>query len=195
MSGLRSASIVLLVTAASCGSAASAQAADAPVRLHVAVAICDAGNAPADILASAEGVAGDVYRAIGVAIEWSDAGCAAGERSLTVNVIARNASELTVTDETLGFAEPGTSLATILYDRVVVFARRYHVKREVLLGYVVAHELGHLLLPPNSHSTKGVMRPVINFEDAAAKRLRFTKEQGDLIVRTIESASFALATH
>jgi hypothetical protein len=195
MSGLRSASLVLLVTAASCGAAGSAQAADAPVRLRVAVAVCDAENAPPEILASAEQVVSDVYRAIGVAIEWSGAGCAAGEESLTVNMIVRDASGLTVTNETLGFAEPGTSVATILYDRIVVFARRFHVKRDVLLGYAMAHELGHLLLPPNSHSTEGVMRSVINIEEASARRLRFTKAQGQLIVQRIESTSLALATH
>jgi hypothetical protein len=59
----------------------------------------------------------------------------------------------------------------------------------------MAHEIGHLLLPPNSHSWQGVMRPVINLEEAAAKRLRFTREQGEQIVRRIETSSLALATH
>jgi hypothetical protein len=30
----------------------------------------------------------------------------------------------------------------------------------VLLGHVAAHEIGHLLLGPNSHSSGGIMRPV-----------------------------------
>ena len=194
MSGLRTSTIVLLVTA-SCGVASSAAAADVPAGLHVAVAICDAQQAPPEIVASAERIAGDVYAAIGVALEWTDAGCAPGDHNLTVNVITRKASAVDVTDVTLGFAEPGTSVATVLYDRVVAFARRYRVKREVLLGYVIAHEVGHLLLPPNSHSWQGVMRPVINLEEAAAKRLRFTKEQGQQIVQRIETSSLALATH
>ena len=195
MSGFRSSSIVVLVTAASFGAAASARAADAPAGLHVAVAICEARTMPPDIVASAERIAGDVYRAIGVAIEWSNAGCATDEQRLTVNLIPRQASTLDVTDVTLGFAEPGTTVATILYDRVAAFARRFHVKRDVLLGYTIAHEIGHLLLPPNSHSWQGVMRPVINLEEAAKKRLRFTREQGEQIVRRIETSSLALATH
>ena len=195
MSALRSASIVLLFTAAPWCAATPARAADAPVKLHVSVAICDAQNMSSEIVVSARQIAGDVYRAIGVALEWSDAGCTAGEHSLTVNMIARNASALEVSDVTLGFAEPGASVATILYDRVVSYARHYHVKREVLLGYVMAHELGHLLLPRNSHSSEGVMRPVINLEEAAAQRLRFTKEQGQLIVQKIETLSVAVATH
>ncbi|HXD20735.1 MAG TPA: hypothetical protein VN654_27180 [Vicinamibacterales bacterium] len=186
MSGFRSSSIVVLVTAASFGAAASARAADAPAGLHVAVAICEARTMPPDIVASAERIAGDVYRAIGVAIEWSNAGCATDEQRLTVNLIPRQASTLDVTDVTLGFAEPGTTVATILYDRVAAFARRFHVKRDVLLGYTIAHEIGHLLLPPNSHSPQGVMRAAINLQEASKQRLRFTKEQGELIVRAIE---------
>lgn len=195
MSGLRTSLIVIFVTAASLGAATSAQAADAPAGLHVPVAICDVLQTPPEIVAGAERIAGDVYQAIGVSLEWSGAGCEADDHTLTVRIIARDASALDVTSITVGFAEPGTSVATVLYDRVLAFARRYHVKKDVLLGYAMAHELGHLLLPPNSHSAVGVMRPAINLEDAAAKRLRFTREQGALILRRIETSSLALATH
>src|SRR5258705_12600400 len=123
MSGLRTSMIVLLVTV-SCGAAASADAADAPAaRLHVAVAICDAQQAPPEIVASAQRIAGDVYGAIGVALEWTGAGCAADDHSLTGNVITRNATAVDVTDLTLGFAEPGASVGTGVYDRVARFAR------------------------------------------------------------------------
>jgi hypothetical protein len=98
---------------------------------------------------------------------------------------------------TLGFAESGTRDATVLYDRVKRFSRYYRVNRGVLLGYVIAHELGHLLLPPKSHSVTGVMRGTIDLQLAAAKQLRFTPEEGQLIRRKLEkSASLvALATH
>jgi len=69
------------------------------------------------------------------------------------------------------------------------------VKREVLLGYSIAHEMGHLLLPPNSHSISGVMRASLNLDLAAARRLRFTREQGALIVRALEKASATVATN
>ena len=49
-----------------------------------------------------------------------------------------------------------------------------------LLGYIVVHELGHLLLGKDSHSSEGVMRPVWQFEDlqqAARGRLGFTLSQ------------------
>ena len=193
MSGLRATAIAILLTAASWCAATSAHAADAPAALHVSVAVCDADDVPPELLDVAERIAGEVYREIGVTIDWTDSACDVDERGLSVNVISRQTCGAAVSDLTLGFAESGSSDATVLYDRVEAFAHRYHVRREVLLGYVMAHELGHLLLPPNSHSPAGLMRAAIDLDLAAAKQLRFTPQQGELIVRKIEGVS--VATH
>ena len=195
MSGLRAAAIGALVTVSSWCAATSAQAANIPATLHVSVAVCDSEHVPPPLMAAAERIAGDAYRAIGVTLDWIDEGCGVGERGLSVNLIARSTSEIEVSDVTLGFAEPGTSAATVLYDRVDAFAHHYRVKREVLLGYAIAHELGHLLLPPHSHSPVGLMRATLDMERASAQVLRFTHEQGELIVRKIEALPVALATH
>ena len=47
--------------------------------------------------------------------------------------------------------------ATIFYDRVAGYAERWHASEGLLLGHLVAHELGHLLLGANSHSGSGIM--------------------------------------
>ncbi len=195
MSGLRAAAIGVLVTVSPWCAATSAHAAGAPATLHVPVAVCDAGHVPSPLMAAAERIAGDAYREIGVTLDWIDEACGVGERGLSVNLIARSTSEIEVSNLTLGFAEPGTSAATVLYDRVDAFARHYHVRPEVLLGYVIAHELGHLLLPPHSHSAAGLMRATLDMERAGAQELRFTHEQGELIVGKIEALPVALATH
>src|SRR5437867_1767102 len=140
MSGLRAAAIGLLVTVSSWCAATAAQAAEAPATLHVSVAVCDTEHVPLPLMAAAERIAGDTYREIGVTLDWIDEACGVSERGLAVNLIARSTSEIEVSDVTLGFAEPGTSAATVLYDRVDAFARHHRVKREVLLGYVIAHE-------------------------------------------------------
>jgi hypothetical protein len=49
----------------------------------------------------------------------------------------------------------------------------------VLLGRVIAHELGHVLLPPNSHSLNGIMRG--NIDLARENPDRFTSEQALMI--------------
>jgi hypothetical protein len=61
-----------------------------------------------------------------------------------------------------------------------------------LLGYVVVHELGHLLLGKDSHSPQGVMRPVWGFEDleqAAHGKLCFTPDQVERMRATYLAAN------
>ena len=47
---------------------------------------------------------------------------------------------------------------TAYYHRIESYARRTHVPADVLLGYVLAHELGHVLLRSDSHTAGGLMR-------------------------------------
>jgi len=66
-----------------------------------------------------------------------------------------------------------------------------------LLGYVIVHELGHLLLGKNSHSPEGVMRPVWQFEDlkkAARGTLLFTSSQVERMQARYLSASLQRST-
>jgi predicted Zn-dependent protease len=160
--------------------------------VHISVAICGAAQVPPALLEKAEAIAADVYRDIGVAIEWSEECDGA---AFAVQLIPTSAAEVDVSDVTFGYAEPGGSAATILYDRLVKFSRHCGVKRDVLLGYTIAHELGHLLLPPQSHSNEGVMRPNLDIEQANAKRLRFTGQQAALIVARLDGSRVVVATH
>ena len=48
--------------------------------------------------------------------------------------------------------------ATIYVDRVEQMAEISEIDDEVLLGRVIAHELGHLLLMTNAHTSSGLMR-------------------------------------
>jgi hypothetical protein len=162
--------------------------------VHMTVAICGAERVSGTELAKAEAIAADAYRDIGVLIEWREA---CGDARLTVHLVASDAADprVTVTKLALGYAQPGTQAATVLYDRVATFAHTYHVTRQVLLGYTIAHELGHLLLPPNSHSNSGVMRSSLDLERAAARRLRFTRGQGVLIVLRLENPAMSVATN
>ena len=57
-----------------------------------------------------------------------------------------------------------------------------------LLGYVMAHEIGHLLLHSNVHSSEGLMRAQFRRADlkkAAQRQLKFTPEQGEAIHRNV----------
>src|SRR5262249_17262808 len=50
------------------------------------------------------------------------------------------------------------TVAYVFYTRIQDFAWRYQIPVAQLLGLMVAHEIGHLLLPFNTHSPTGIMR-------------------------------------
>ena len=54
--------------------------------------------------------------------------------------------------------ERGGRIAYVVGDRTRLIARRGRVAQSSVLAGVIAHELAHLLMPPRSHSTEGVMR-------------------------------------
>jgi hypothetical protein len=58
----------------------------------------------------------------------------------------------------------------------------------LLLGHVIAHELGHLLLPDNVHSQTGLMRDgwdELQLIRATTRNLTFTPEESALIRLTV----------
>ena len=61
------------------------------------------------------------------------------------------------------FVDLGTQsgvLATVYLDRVSALAEAARVSLGRLLGYAIAHELGHLLIGTNAHGSHGLMRPI-----------------------------------
>ena len=195
MFGTRVTSVGFLITAISwCGSAA-VYAGPAPEPLHLAVTVCDFEHVPPTTMAVAKRIADDAYRTIGVTIDWIEAGCDAGAPGLHVNIVSRETAGFAVAAWTLGFAEPGSSAATVLYDRVLCLGVKFHIRRDVLLGYTMAHELGHLLLPAHSHSDSGVMRASLDLQRAAEKKLCFTSEQAQIILARLNGASPVTSTN
>jgi len=70
--------------------------------------------------------------------------------------------------------------AWVYYHRLEELADRIEFRKDLLLGSMMAHELGHLLLGVNSHSTKGIMSLPWERETlqcALQGKLRFTSEQ------------------
>ena len=94
-------------------------------------------------------------------------------------------------DDNLGFAAVGKEggiLATIFYHRFEAVTKGGDSSR--ILGYAIAHEIGHLLLGSNGHSQAGVMRAYWSHDflrRAKRELLLFSPEQGQLM-RTHVSA-------
>jgi hypothetical protein len=69
------------------------------------------------------------------------------------------------------FDESGVSgFATVYVDRVDWLARRAQYERAPVLGRAIAHEIGHLLLRSNAHTTSGLMREVWTVEQVVRNR-------------------------
>ncbi len=184
----------LIVTAMTCcGTASAHTAAPAPTMRHLTVTVYDYSGVEPNTLVYAESLVSDVYRLAGIEIEWADDDADAGR--FYVHVLSTDmVAPFSTSKDTVGFATPGSLEATAIFDRIRAIAHDRHLPCGVLLGYVIAHELGHLLLPAHSHSEAGVMAAGLNVELAAAKKLRFTSDQAALMLERL-TASPVVSTH
>lgn len=124
-------------------------------------------------LAAAEGEAGRILAEAGLRTEWIE--CPAGPSSTVVSegpcqkTIEAHDIMLRVLagpihngfqDAVFGFTVHPV-LATVYYEYAVRRARSDNADFEVpvILGCVMAHEIGHLLLGPDGHSGGGIMQP------------------------------------
>ena len=76
------------------------------------------------------------------------------------------------------------------YSRIEDLAQYNGASLASLLGTVIAHELGHLLLPYDSHTSRGLMRAEWDhrqLKDMASGLLAFTPEQAELIRRRVRT--------
>jgi hypothetical protein len=86
--------------------------------------------------------------------------------------------------------------ASIFYDRVMEFADRSDARGiGTILGYVIAHEIGHLLRDEPGHEPVGIMKATWSRRDAAEMMLGvvgFTGTDADRIFRVITMRRLAL---
>jgi hypothetical protein len=111
----------------------------------------------------AEERAAAIFGLTGATIRWIDQEQAVRERvTAPFTIVLANAEKNPVGAslfvDALGVAYPSVHRAQVLYDRVADLNVGTLRTIPSLLGDVIAHELGHLLLPPPGHSPTGIMR-------------------------------------
>ena len=62
-------------------------------------------------------------------------------------------------EDSLGVAAPRVHRAYVFYDRIEALRVRQPANLAIILGAVIAHELGHLMLASLRHSGNGIMSP------------------------------------
>src|SRR5262249_14531237 len=147
-----------------------------PVRIRIIV--CDNAGVESRMLLTARNVADRVMRSAAVEITWIDVGsCDSSDPSFEPSkwpadgyyliVIEPDVLPNSATTDVMGFAPVATGRfprAYIFYNRVRGFSDLVEGMSSkggigIVLGHVIAHEMGHLLLPANAHSKTGIMRP------------------------------------
>jgi hypothetical protein len=164
--------------------AVSAAAQHAPA-ITLMVLVDGSASVPTQILAQAKDDAARVFHAIDVDIVWLEQDDARLEDTavlksmVIVRFLTREMTDrLHAPEGLLGKAASGARIATVFYHRIEDLSWTRHDKDTgSVLGHVIAHELGHLLLPPDPHSRSGIMQAGLHTQVAARRGLFFTESQ------------------
>ena len=181
------------------GSESWAETPSPPRNPEIQVRIHDYAQVPSATLNRAEKEASRVLREAGIDATFlhcsvssgqshEDAACERQLRptDLVVSILSRSmARKVPLSGTTFGFARQSDRgghayVASVFSHRVEELAKHGVASRAVILGHVLAHEIGHLLLGEGHHSRTGIMRgswPNKVLKKAAEGNMLFTKAQ------------------
>ena len=189
--GTRNTVLALAVTSLALAGGAS-EAAD-PVPLAVILHVTNHAGTPEPDLARAQAEISQIFGGIGVRTVWSDIAAGPDDRacegfnvdiSLASPHLIRELTRHGAHEDVLGTAPRGGGRIFIYSERVSLRARESMIDERVLLGRVIAHEVGHILLPRKGHSAAGIMVASLNTGPVGAG---FTPKEADAIRALLES--------
>jgi predicted metalloprotease len=171
------------------------------------VSVCNQGHFPEPLIAQAEAEADTVFRSMDVEVVWAkcqgEVSIEEAGRGFRFVIRLRNdhppkasgPASLDAMGRAYVSAPNDGYMADIYYKAVQEIAERHGTDADGLFGYVIAHELGHLLLGPG-HSPHGIMHAPWNNSDAMAVKqrgLKFTATQQERIRRNLQVRNSAKA--
>jgi hypothetical protein len=183
-------------------SVATAVHAQAVRQPRLAVSIQNQPGVSPDTLAEASRHVIRVYAAAGIEVLWHDYPTPPADADFAVTLIitTRPPSLKGVATKILGIAASVETrcgrVAWALWHHITAFAEAQGRAPGLVLGYVIAHEIGHLLMPPPSHSENGLMRATwraADLDDAERDRLRFTHKEARVMRHRIAAETTLVA--
>jgi len=150
----------------------------------------DYAKVPDAQLILAQSEADRVYADIGVRLLWVRGKSipAAAGATIHVNVVIMSGAladrETGIHANARGVSDKPSATVYIYYTRIADSAGHSWRDTGSLLGRIIAHEAGHLLLP-EGHSKSGIMRAFLDASPFAVQR--FNDEQGETIRQKFDS--------
>jgi hypothetical protein len=147
---------------------------------RITVCLSDRVHVDEAIVESARETVRRIFQQAGVEIAWIDQTTTSAERRMcrlpeaanevAVRILRRSRISLPIGKVRAGgiavrlTPESGSGLVSVFYDCVESTAAETQTSRAIVLGLLMAHEIGHVLLPPG-HSNTGIMRANIGLSD------------------------------
>jgi len=163
---------------------------------NISILVQDHAQVPRATFTKAEQVVAGVYRKIGVDVVWYHSGAEydrlglgdpatrdASLRSILILSIVPPSAEarLGPQPDVMGQAFRDSRYAMVFYGRVAGLAERGGRDVDLVLGYVIAHEIGHLLLPTSGHTIGGLMSARLDPQLMSQGVLEFDRTQATSI--------------
>ena len=160
--------------------ASVADAAETGQALSINLQIKNEAQVPSDVLKESLEQVTRIYARAGLEVRWTDTA-----PRFTVKISPHVLGYGRASSPVMGvaFRRPSGSMAQVFLKQVQDFARAYRVDLGTMLAYVIAHEVGHLLLG-TPHSPTGLMQAGWDraaVHDATRGALTFTGAQAERI--------------
>ena len=149
---------------------------------------------PPESIAGARDELAHIYALSGVHVESSaefDHSRCAGRLTVHIVLLGGEAADRFIKKEhvkrtVLAQANSQARRVYVFWERVGKSVDRHAIARGDALGLVIAHELGHILLPARGHSRNGIMQE--NYNVLRSYRLKFTAEESAAMRAFIDAA-------
>jgi hypothetical protein len=171
------------------------------MHLPLALAILSAATAPVPVdvwlpanpvgsvdMALTQSIVSSIYKDVGIQIHWKSGERVDGGSALAFEIrfIASAPESARPTALAAAKIEPG--IITVYEDRVRGLHQSHPAVQRVVLAYVLAHELAHVMQGVARHSNAGILRDqwtVLDFSKMLFQRLKFTNADSEMIRRRL----------
>jgi len=169
---------------------------------HITVAVCNVGELPVQVIERAETETAYVFQSMGVEIRWTGCGAEvdAADASMRPDFIVRarvgghlpkaGATSLEAMGRAFMNVDGTGNMADVYFGAIRELTMLYPVaEADQLMGYTMAHELGHLLIGAG-HRPNGLMRAALSKKELEAlshRHLKFNDAEQAAILHKLQS--------